>query len=473
MRTFVLLIAAASTAASASVAEALVERTFEEQMMERIPPGTSPGDWKHAVELAEQIKSRNVNGFKRTDHPEAMWFPDATLGLFMHWGIHSVAGLQPSWAMIKDYPYGGTPEFHPPEKYYALADKFDPQQYDPDEWLKPAKAMGAEYAVLTTKHHDGYTLWPSKYGAMGTHVYLDGRDLLKPYVEACRRRDMKVGFYFSPRDWWYPNFPVAMDHADRGTIDQVGDTPEENRLAFEAFYAYTVAQLEEILTRYGDIDVLWFDGMGWPQIEDPYAIETMDWIRELQPGIVINDRWRAWPGDYETPEMRLPEGKPEGWWETCTCWNGHWGYNAERPFRPTGWVLEQLASTRKWGGNLLINVGPSPEGPMPDGYEDACAQVAAWMEHSGESLLRAGESPGEEYASVPITTGNNTWYLHVLPAAETPVQVQLSGRQPETVKLLRTGQDLHWAVNQNSISIDLPDQARTDTNDVIEIVWQE
>ena len=133
--------------------------------------------------------------------PGAQWFPDASLGLFMHWGIHSVVGAQPSWDMISYYKYGG--KVAPPDKYYALAERFDPQEYDPDQWLKAAKEAGFTYAVLTTKHHDGYALWPSKYG-IGTKQYMGGRDLLKTYVEACRANGLKVGFYFSPRDWHYP-----------------------------------------------------------------------------------------------------------------------------------------------------------------------------------------------------------------------------------------------------------------------------
>jgi alpha-L-fucosidase len=128
-------------------------------------------------------------------HPEAQWFPDASLGLFMHWGIHSVTGAQPSWDMIAHYPYGG--RVSPPDKYYAMADQFNPQKYDPDKWMKAAKEAGFTYAVLTTRHHDGYALWPSKYG-IGTKQYMNGRDLLKPYVDACRANGLKVGFYFSP-----------------------------------------------------------------------------------------------------------------------------------------------------------------------------------------------------------------------------------------------------------------------------------
>jgi alpha-L-fucosidase len=130
-------------------------------------------------------------------HPDAQWFKTAGLGLFMHWGIHSTAGIQPSWTMIKDYER----IYYPPEKYFALAEKFDPHHYDPDKWMLAAKQAGFSYAVLTAKHHDGYALWPTQFGNFSTRQYLNGRDLLQPYVEACRKYGLKVGFYFSQRDW--------------------------------------------------------------------------------------------------------------------------------------------------------------------------------------------------------------------------------------------------------------------------------
>ena len=138
-------------------------------------------------------------------HPDAQWFPKAGFGLFMHWGIHSVDGIDPSWALIKDcpwhkpnFPYKAYAEDR--SKYYNLATKFNPGQYDPEPWMKAAKDAGFQYAVLTTKHHDGYALWPSKYGDLNTGRYMNGQDLLKPYVEACRKYGLKAGFlFFTPR----------------------------------------------------------------------------------------------------------------------------------------------------------------------------------------------------------------------------------------------------------------------------------
>ncbi len=409
--------------------------------------------------------------FARTAHPDAQWFPEAGLGLFMHWGIHSVPGIQPSWAMIKDYPAGGDARFHPPEKYYALAKQFNPQHYDPDQWMAAAAAAGFAYAVLTTKHHDGYALWPTHFGDMSTRQYMDGRDLLMPYVEACRRHGLKVGFYFSPTDWHYPGYPVGdvdFDYHKRGKHAPVD--PLANRQAFEAFYEYTIGQLGELLTRYGKIDLLWFDGMGWPGISDIRTNQTLQWVRTLQPGIVMNNRWGG-VGDYGTPEWDFPHGRPSGWWEYCIAWNGHWGYNPRGRFRPTTWVMETLVKCRAWGGNFLLNVGPAPDGTMPPGFYEHCAQLAQWMAHSRRSLIGALPTPGEDRANVPITQGEGVWYLHVLPGHTGALEVRRDGA-PQQVTLLATGAALRYTRENGKLSIELPAERATALDDVVAVKWE-
>lgn len=312
----------------------------------------------------------------QTSHPDAQWFPQANMGLFMHWGIHSVAGIQPSWAMIRDYPHAGTDRY-PRERYYGLASSFDPTNYDPERWLSAASRAGFDYAVLTTKHHDGYTLWPSDEAVIGTHTDMDGRDLLEPFVEACRKCDMKVGFYYSFADWAWPGFPVNdvdFDHNRRG---EHPDMPaEEEEQQFHSFYEYTRSQLRELLTEYGQIDLLWFDGVGWRDRspEELRSVETIEWIRSLQPGIVINNRWGK-VGDYVTPECHFPESEPGQWWETCMVSNGHWGYNPGNPLPELDWWVERRDRCNRWGGNFLPNVGPAPDGTMPDDFYERCREL--------------------------------------------------------------------------------------------------
>lgn len=343
----------------------------------------SPKDYEYAMKIYNAPEPELIFP---NPHPEAQWFPRAELGLFMHWGIHSVKALQPSWSMIRDYPFAHYPEDEDPNKYigfnyYHLAEKFNPDSYDPDKWFNAASNAGFKYAVLTTKHHDGYALWPSKYGNMSTRTYLDGRDLIKEYVEACRKNGLKVGFYFSQRDWHFPNFPildVGFDNSRRG--EEYEMTEEEAQKLFRDFYAYTIGQLKELLTNYGKIDVLWFDGLGsWPGLKekrgDTKVLQTYQWIRSLQPGIIINDRWDKRLGDMSTPEGHVPEDKIDGWWESCISIKGHWGYSPQRPM----WSIEKFCNTyneiREKDGNFLANVGPAPNGTMPPEFYDLCDKL--------------------------------------------------------------------------------------------------
>lgn len=423
-----------------------------------------------ALELAARIRAQDALEFEPTRDPGAAWFPAAGFGFFMHWGIHSVAGAQPSWAMIKDYPYGYREDLHPPEKYWALAPRFNPQNYDPDKWMAAAKAAGMTYAVLTTKHHDGYCLWPTRYGHLSTATYLDGRDLLKPYVDACRKYGLKVGFYFSPRDWSYPGFPVHFDHALRGAPYDLPPA-EENTRNFERFYAYTIGQLHELLTRYGQIDVLWWDGMGWPGISDIHSAQTLAWVRSLQPHIVMNNRWGG-KGDYQTPECHLPKGAPDGWWETCTIWNGHWGYNPNGRFRGNDWVLHHLAVARSWGGNLLLNCGPDPDGEMPPGFYERCRELADWMK-TGRAVLLDSEPLREwpNFSPVPITRKDRTWFCHLSPADRSPLVLRALPL-PQRVTLLGDSRELCPRIAEGNLTIDIPPETRTKLSDTMVIEWE-
>ena len=418
--------------------------------------------------------------FERTAHPNSQWFPDATFGLFIHWGIHSVAGIEPSWTMMKGCPwqhdfYGvlGWDKYLGKENYYKLLYEFDPQNYEPDKWIKAAASSGMKYAVITTKHHDGYALWPSDYGELSTKQYMGGRDLLRPFVDACRKYGLKVGFYFSPRDWGYPGYPQSMTYGERYVFPE-GWNEDKNREAFDRFYDYTVGQLSEILTRYGKIDVLWFDGMGWTNIRDIRTEQTLAWIRSLQPSIVINNRWGG-AGDFVTPEGHLPADAPAEWWENCVSWSGHWGYSPHTPFMPGAWVMNKLVRARAGGGNLLLNIGPAGDGSMRPGYYEGFGHIAAWMDVCGESLI--GAKPvrtWEQFSNVPVTRREGVWFLHVLPLHEGSAIVK-DVPKPREVKLLNHDVELtllhKYDEETRNLTANVPMTIRSDLNNVIAVYW--
>jgi alpha-L-fucosidase len=406
------------------------------------------------IDRAHLVVTTPMKGelFLPNPNPKAQWFPAASLGLFMHWGIHSVVGAQPSWDMIEHYPYGG--RVSPPDKYYALANKFNPQNYNPDKWLKAAKEAGFTYAVLTTKHHDGYTLWPSKYG-IGTKQYMNGRDLLKPYVAACRANGLKVGFYFSPQDWHFPGYklPNEFDYEKWKDVPPITDSIA-NYQAYERFLGFVLKQMEELLTQYGQIDLLWLDGMGFRGVSDMHTEQVYAWIRSMQPGIVVNDRWANVVnpdnpngngiriGDFTTPfECSKPTYVPSKWWDNCEIWTGGsagWGYDKTGSFRSNSEFFEHLVACRSLGGNYLINLGPSGDGELHPNYYKTTAEIAGWMKHSKESVIGADPSPGVERSNVMITTRGNNWYLHLFPNFKQQVSLK-TDKHPQSIVLLRTG----------------------------------
>ena len=438
-----------------------------------------------AILNAPDVPGKNCNLVFPNPAPGARWYASASLGLFIHWGIHSMIGAQPSWNMIKGYKWGG--DYHSREEYYGQALVFDPQDYHPEKYLQAARDAGFTYAVLTTRHHDGYALWPSRYG-IGVKQYMHGRDLVREYVDACRKTGLKVGLYFSPRDWHYPGDrpDTEWDVETWGRRGPVQDTVANHR-EFEKFFAYVLAQIGELLTDYGKIDLLWLDGMGWYGIpaSDLCTEKVYAWIRSLQPDIVINDRWANIVnpdnpdgtamriGDFTTPfECVTPTYVPSEWWEHCDIWTGKgggWGYNTKGVFKHISWFLKELVATRSLGGNFLPNVGPSGSGDMHPNFYNAIWAVAHWMAWGGESLLGCDPSPGPELANVPLTSrGADIWYAHLLMDFKGQVSVR-TGRPPKTVTLLRTGTPLEYIYRDGFLNFRLPDGPRVYADEVVKI----
>ena len=355
-----------------------------------------------------------IQSFQRTTHPAAMWYPEACLGLFVHWGISSVHGsIDLSWGMMADTPWQTSNKITPVE-YFTLAERFRPKRYHPMEWLDAAKRAGFRYAVLTVRHEDGYTMWPSRYGTFGTHTRLNGADLVRPFVEACHKSGLKVGFYYSPDGWYenrdYMSFSYRStgrgERPHRGLDHEIMDLPEKPEGWRERINSVAAGQIRELLTNYGPIDLLWFSG-------GPEVI-SIEELRRLQPGMVLNSRMHGY-GDFDTPEGIMPYDRPAGdiWWERCDMWDPPgWGFHTMQKIRSTGWILSLLAEVRSWQGNLLVSWAPGPDGNMTGEYYARLAELERWMEHSGESIYGCGGGPYPENCNVPATARDNVIFLH-------------------------------------------------------------
>ena len=332
--------------------------------------------------------------FERTTHPGAQWYYNPVqLGLFIHYGISAVHGdLDISWGMMDN------PERRAkgngiltPREYWALAEKFNPDKYNPEDWLSAAKDAGFTYAVFTTRHHDGFSLWPSEVSDFSTKNYMGGRDLVREYVDACRKVGLKVGFYYSPPDWRFDqeyrsfmNGSRTEKYPDRPNKDidhqPIGDLPEMPVEHYDRYIAYMNAQVRELLTNYGQIDLLWFDG----SVNDISKAITIEEIRSMQPQIVVNDRlWGFGIGDYNSKfECHLPTEDPGMPWETCQIWHvgGGWSYvrNADK-YRKLEITMNQYETCKKWGGNLLLNIAPRADGSVPEAYYTSVKEFGNWL----------------------------------------------------------------------------------------------
>lgn len=362
------------------------------------------------TETAEQKQERMV------------WWTEARFGMFIHWGLYSVPGRH-EW--VQKY------ESISPEDYKnRYFDKFDPDLYDPAEWAAKAKEAGMKYVVLTARHHEGFALWDSQYSDFKATNTPAGKDLLKPFVEAFRAEGIKIGFYFSMIDWHHPDFTIDRVHPLSNDAKARAENPNKNMNRFRQFLK---DQLRELLTNYGDIDVLFFD-FSYPGGEDGKGREEWDskgllkLARQLQPNIIVNDRLdlNDVPGgyDYVTPEQFMPNTWPERNgikvpWETCQTFSGSWGYHRdENTWKSDNQLIAMLIETVSKGGNLLLNVGPTARGNFDDRANDKLTALGKWMKFNDRSIYGCTEAPeGFQKPDNTFLTYNaetNRLYIHLL-----------------------------------------------------------
>jgi len=437
---------------------------------------------QHAqIGAAASAKKLNSSTFQRNNHPDAQWFPLAGLGLFIHWGISSVRGEGDiSWSMMKHstsrrhdtasrYGVYAVQTNPTPARYWEQAAGLKADKFDPEKILSAARNAGFKYAVLTTRHHDGFALWPSRFGDFNIGRYLPGRDLVREYVEACRKVGLKVGFYFSPPDWYFNRDHMSFNYGNQKPDLDIHHRPctlpvlseQEQKRHDAAFRTYLRGQIEELLTNYGTIDLFWFDGHG----SDAISIER---IRELQPAIVINPRAHG-VGDFDTSECQFPKVRYPGWWEYCHLFSdGAWAYLNHEVYKPTGWLLAELAKARSWNGNFLPNVAPDCHGVMPEAYYKRMEQLAAWMKRGAETVFDVEPGPWPERANVPVTIRGNTWYLHLDLTHDGNIVLR-EVPEPVIVTLHQTGENLPFTYRDGTVEIVVPETQRTTLDDVIAV----
>ena len=367
------------------------------------------------------------------------WWRDARFGMFIHWGVYAVpAGEYKGQRINRIGEWIMNRGKIPVAEYKRFAAQFNPVNFDPDAWVRMAKDAGMKYIVITAKHHDGFALFDSKasdWDIMDATPYK--KDLLKPLAEACRRHGIRLGFYYSQaQDWVNPGGSAARKAATEGwanpdsaridsyTAANSGHWDPEQTSKTMAQYIDDVAvpQVKEILTGYGDVAVLWWDtptGM-----TDAYA-EKLKALLKLQPMIITNDRLKRpnYPGDYKTPEQRIPDlAELDGLdWETCMTMNETWGYKSyANNWKSTETLVRNLIDIASKGGNYLLNVGPKADGTFPLESIHILKEMGAWMKVNGEAIYGTKASPLPPVPWGRITRkesgGNTILYLCVFDA---------------------------------------------------------
>jgi len=363
-----------------------------------------------------------------TDKDSRMkWFREARFGMFIHWGLYAIPAGKWGDATGHGEWIRDTAKI-PLDEYNKFQPQFNPVNFNADEWASLADEAGMKYVVITTKHHDGFGLFKSKLTDwdIGNTPYK--RDIMSEIARAYRAKGMRIGWYHSIMDWHHPDYLPRRpwELANR----PVGDAN------FDRFFDYLKGQVAELLTNYGQIDVMWFDGEWESTWNHKYGQALYDHCRKLQPNVIVNNRvdvGRAgmngfsdagYAGDFGTPEQEVPaKGIPGVDWESCITTNGHWGYNAwDKNFKSGKDLVRLLVDVVSKGGNLLLNVGPKADGSIPEEQIDRLQHVGRWMKTNGEAIYGTTASP---FGSLPFgrcTQKGRTLYLHVF---ETPTDGKL------------------------------------------------
>ncbi|HLH53772.1 MAG TPA: alpha-L-fucosidase [Verrucomicrobiae bacterium] len=358
------------------------------------------------------------------EHDQRMeWFRQARFGLFLHWGLYSVPAGE--WNGNTNYGEWFLEETKMPvSQYEKFASQFNPVKFDANQWVRMAKDAGMKYIVITSKHHDGFGMFRSSLTDWCIKSTPFQRDPLKELSEACRKQGIKFCLYHSIMDWHHPDWGTR-----RPWNDKAAGSPDMDR-----FNDYLKGQLRELLTGYGPIGILWFDGQWEKPWTSERGLDLYNYVRGLQPNIIVNNRvgkpadsasgvgfaQRGRIGDYGTPEQEIPaKGFGPGVdWESCMTMNNHWGYNKyDQNWKSSTTLIRNLIDCSSKGGNYLLNVGPTSEGLFPQASVQRLAEIGRWMKVNGEAIYATQASPFEKLpwgrCTQKLSPKGATLYLHV------------------------------------------------------------
>lgn len=395
------------------------------------------------------------------------WYRDAAFGMFIHWGVYSLLGSG-EWIM-QTRPI-------PVDRYEWLASTFNPEKFDAREWVSLAKAAGMGYITITARHHDGFSMFASE----ATHYDIAdwtafGRDPLKELADECQRQGIRLFFYYSQLDWHHP------DYFPRGQTGRATGRPEDG--TWERYLDFMDAQLEELLTGYGPLGGIWFDGM-WDKPDAEWRLDrSYGLIHRLQPGALIipNHHQAPLPGeDVQTFEQDLPGANTAGFntttvgslpLETSLTMNRSWGFNlTDTAFKSVPELVRYLVRAAGNDANLLLNVGPRPDGTIQPEFVERLQELGRWTERYGASIYRTRGGPIPPRDWGVTTQRGDTVYVHVLDWADPVLSIPSVGSRVAGANLLSTGEPVAFSQNADAVTLTLPDVSAEEPDRVVVLV---
>ncbi|MFN5327355.1 MAG: alpha-L-fucosidase [Bacteroidota bacterium] len=359
----------------------------------------------HPVVSQDKIPAESIRS-------KMQWFQDAKLGIFIHWGIYAVKGVDESWSFYnKLIAY---------DDYMKQLDGFTASKYNPSDWADLIQLAGARYAVMTTKHHDGVALWNTKQDHYNVVRNTPAkRDLLAPLFSELRKRQLKVGTYFSLIDW-------SRNDYDQFKKDSIRYKLRDQPARWKQFQLFFQSQIQEISALYNP-DLFWFDGDWEHNAEEWESVKVRNAILAKNPNAVINGRLAGY-GDYVTPEQNIPVTKPAyNWWELCMTINNNWGFQ----FRDTNWkkpneIITLFADVVGNGGNLLLDIGPKEDGTIPEEQREVLTELGKWNRKHERAIFGtlAGIPIGHFYGPTTISKDSSTLYLFLQAQTSGPIMIK-------------------------------------------------
>lgn len=411
---------------------------------------------------------------------------DQKFGMIIHWGLYAVPGIMESWNLCSEdwISRDSTIAYEDYKKWYwGLSEKFNPVNFNPEQWAKAGKSAGMKYLVFTTKHHDGFNMFDTKESdfkiSNGPFKGNPKADVAKYVFDAFRKQDFMIGAYFSKPDWhsqyyWWSKYATP----DRNNNYDI----KKNPWRWNKFKTQTFNQISELMNNYGSVDILWLDG-GWVRPLETVTDEVRAWGaaipawsqdidmpkiaemgRKAQPGLLIVDRTVHGPYEnYQTPEQHIPEKQLDHPWESCMTLGGAWGFAANDQYKSAGTVIHSLIEITAKGGSLLLGVGPKPDGTMPEKVISRLEEIGNWINKNGKAIYGTRITKNYHQGNTWFTQSKDAKTRYALvclkEGEDIPSTVSWAGNEPAKgtkIKLLQTGENVKWVKENEQIKVILP-----------------